>query len=442
MNEIGHIDGAAKFLADGRHIACSSDAVGQGLPVSSSDLDGEPRPQPSGSLPDLGADESPCGEAVSFVAHKLAYHPQWQVDLKTLSGRLFQEYLIDFFYGGGGGGAALEVLVSDTLPNELDFTNQSSSLPAVFGQAGQELTWDLQNPLMVGKAGYIQLEGDYDSLAVGEKIVNHAEVDAGSYHVPLVITSTLEQLFPPLLVSSGDGETCYGKNTITGMGMPGLTAQLIVNSAVVSETTISASGQFTFTYQYVSQQTEAISARVCSGSLCSPNSDLIVFTPQQSFWCPRQTDWKLGGKTYKFRDGSGLFNTLDSRIVLPIQTIINGSQLDLGVGEYPVHSGSPLKPQDASHPSAPTVTPPDEIYIDIGGYHYTPSETYFSPDFNVITYRFILSGAYVPPGQCTAITVYARYGDTWITAVLNPCSIDPDGTVFDVTQGFDPLTRP
>ena len=67
------------------------------------------------------------------------------------------------------------------------------------------------------------------------------------------MTSTLEQLFPPLLISPGDGETCYGWIVLNGMGMPGLTAQLIANSAVVSETTVSLSGLLTFTYPWVSR---------------------------------------------------------------------------------------------------------------------------------------------------------------------------------------------
>ena len=34
--------------------------------------------------------------------------------------------------------------------------------------------------------------------------------------------------------------------------------------------------------------------------------------------------------------------------------------------------------------------------------------------------------------------MYAKYGDAWISSIISVCTVDPDGTVFNVTQGFDP----
>ena len=58
VTELNTINGSADFEADGYHIQTTSDAIGEGLPgLSVVDMDGNVRPSPAGSLPDLGADE-------------------------------------------------------------------------------------------------------------------------------------------------------------------------------------------------------------------------------------------------------------------------------------------------------------------------------------------------------------------------------------------------
>jgi hypothetical protein len=62
VTELNTINGSAAFEADGYHIQTTSNAIGKGLPgLSLVDLDGDTRPSPAGSLPDLGADEVPVG---------------------------------------------------------------------------------------------------------------------------------------------------------------------------------------------------------------------------------------------------------------------------------------------------------------------------------------------------------------------------------------------
>jgi hypothetical protein len=59
VTEVNTIIGSADFEADGYHIQTTSDAIWKGLTGLGvvTDIDGEARPLPIGSLPDLGADE-------------------------------------------------------------------------------------------------------------------------------------------------------------------------------------------------------------------------------------------------------------------------------------------------------------------------------------------------------------------------------------------------
>ncbi len=60
--ELGSISGSAAFAADGYHITAASAGVAKGIATSLTDeIDGEVRPRPAGSLPDLGADEIDAG---------------------------------------------------------------------------------------------------------------------------------------------------------------------------------------------------------------------------------------------------------------------------------------------------------------------------------------------------------------------------------------------
>lgn len=65
---INTIQAPAAFEADGYHIQTTSGAVGMGLPgLSAVDIDGDVRPGPAGTRPDLGADEVPVGYFYQFI---------------------------------------------------------------------------------------------------------------------------------------------------------------------------------------------------------------------------------------------------------------------------------------------------------------------------------------------------------------------------------------
>jgi hypothetical protein len=58
ISETSHINGPAGLAVDGYHITLTSAAIHAGLYVGPTiDIDGENRPQPPGSAPDLGCDE-------------------------------------------------------------------------------------------------------------------------------------------------------------------------------------------------------------------------------------------------------------------------------------------------------------------------------------------------------------------------------------------------
>jgi parallel beta-helix repeat protein len=69
VGETGRVTGPAAFASDGYHLGPGSAALERGLDAGvSEDLDGESRPQPAGTPPDLGADESPLAPPAVIVA--------------------------------------------------------------------------------------------------------------------------------------------------------------------------------------------------------------------------------------------------------------------------------------------------------------------------------------------------------------------------------------
>jgi hypothetical protein len=68
VTDLHTIHGSAAFEADGYHIQAASAAVGRGLSgLSTLDIDGNARPTPAGSIPDLGADEILAGRFNLFL---------------------------------------------------------------------------------------------------------------------------------------------------------------------------------------------------------------------------------------------------------------------------------------------------------------------------------------------------------------------------------------
>jgi plastocyanin len=437
FSEAAPLEGPAAFKADGYHIGCTSAAIGEGLQVIADDIDGETRPWPPGSLPDLGADEAQCGQTVQFDAQKVAFTPQWVVDPETGSGRFRQEYLVAYFYGSGA--AAIPVNVADTLPNGLSLASQDTYPAMSFTRQGQALAWHTLQPVPPGTMGVVHIDSQSTTLPPGAILNNSAAVDAVNYwHFDLQADSTLP-FVPPLLASGGDGETCTGRFPLEGSAQPGTTVKVYANGDQVATATPDASGAFIVTLTYPSTGDWTVTARACAGTTCSADSNAVLLTPQKSFWCPRQSVWKTAHWGIRqFRDQRGLFTTNNPEFTLPKASaaataaamLATPHALQLTVPSYPVLNGKPSTEQKQ----------PQEIWIDLGGgEHITPEgNPDFPPDCDYGVYLFSFT---LPTGVTQVnITLHVRYANdtTVYISHLTLNLIDPDGTVFDVTKGFDP----
>jgi hypothetical protein len=200
----------------------------------------------------------------------------------------------------------------------------------------------------------------------------------------------------------------------------------LANDTIIGETIPDPSGEFTFTLSYPSTEDWTVTARACVDEVCSADSNSVLLTPQQSFWCPRQTVWTSAFGARQFRNEYGLFTTGNPELTLPWNAYQYAHELTLAIGTWP--PGGEGGPDD--------VIPPTQIWIETAdGAHWTPSDTLFPPNFDYIQYVFDI---WVPEGTSTTACIHVLYGDTWYEAWVNLHLIDPDGTVFDVTQGFDP----
>ncbi len=429
-------EGPAAFQADGYHIGCTSAAIGRGWSFTADDIDGELRPQPAGSLPDLGADERECGQTISFAAQKVAAAPRWVVDPQTRRGRFQQEYLVGYYYGVGQ--AAIPVAVTDTLPAGLDLVSQSAYPPMSFARQGQTLAWRSVQAVRPGTLGVVHLRSQSTTLAPNTVLTNVAVVEATNYWRLPVDASSKLPFVRPLLASPGDGETCYGRFPLTGTAQPLTTVRIFANGNQIAEAIPDEFGVFTVTLNYPSTESWTVTAQACVNETCSGESNAVVLTPQQSFWCPRQSVWtssEFGVR--QFRDGHGFFTTINPEFSLPRRAAAavlaragpsaRQHLYRLGVSTYPVLNGV----------RSTTPRPPDGIWVETGdGVRYTPDQQLFPPSFDYIIYDFWLS---LPTDVSqTNICIHIYYGGQEYIGCVVLRLTDPDGTVFDVTRGFDP----
>ena len=265
VSQTGSMTGEPLFASDGYHLTHLSPALEQGVDAGVAvDIDGEARPLPAGTGPDLGADEYDAVQELIFA--KIALPPVWEVTGAIPGGSLTQRYLLPFRYGSPDQNAApLDVTVSDTLPAALSLESQTHWPPMSFSQNGQTLTWQTQAPLTRGQSGMIDITTHYANPQPGQVLTNTA-----SLNTLMAEAVTQVPFYAPILVTPGTGELCPGPIEIRGLAQPGVTVHLFIDGVPLTQVQSNASGQFVAAYTYGGSATETLTAQAClAGGQCS-----------------------------------------------------------------------------------------------------------------------------------------------------------------------------
>ncbi|MCD6343982.1 MAG: right-handed parallel beta-helix repeat-containing protein [Anaerolineae bacterium] len=425
VTETGHLDGLALFDTDGYHLTRYSAALGRGVDAGlNDDIDGETRPLPANTAPDMGADEYTFTLEDDLSAEMFAHLPQWIAARDPVSGLpysyLRQRFLIGLYYGSPDANPPdLTVNVTDTLPAELTFESQLNSPPMDFEQQGQRLVWQTQQPLPVDQTAQVLFSGIAENPEPGQ-YTNTAEVTAGSWRFDLQDTFEVP-LFPPLISTPGNGEICSSSETsgtqVIGMAQGNAIIKLYEGGVEVLTTTAEASGFFSVTYTSTRVGVNALTtltAMAClpsDPSQCGDPSNPVNLKPIQSFWCPQRSSWTVSAGpyegTYEFIDpDTGEYATEDWVIV--------------GPHHFPESTISLYLPNPGGQPTAPYIT------VDSGDPIYPTPPTPTLPPW---VYNF---------------PVPMRPYDIIFWNNLDPLEnsdggrlIDPDGYIFDVNKGFD-----
>ncbi len=357
-----------------------------------------------------------------FSFDKIALPPRWSVEPDPLtgipSGSITQRYLLPFYYGSPNPNApSLTVSISDTLPAVLTSENDMHFPPMSVQQSGQTFTWQTLQPLARNQSGLIDLEARYDNPTPGAVMTNRAVLRAGT-HVVADQATTQVPVVAPLIVSPGSGELCAGQVEVRGLVQPGMTVLLSKDNVVVLQVQADATGQFFANYTYDGSATEALTAQACTaGGQCSAISPAKTLRPPQSFWCPQRSSWEgtpaVGPKAgehlvFNFRNNTGEFSSQNWRI--PGVYGFWNTTLHLHACNCPPASG--------------TTAPPSSVWLIADGVRYDPTGSH--PN-----YTFAVTGG------AHNVVFWANCGGNFVSST-GIILIDPDGYVFDVTQGFDP----
>ncbi|MCX7858820.1 MAG: right-handed parallel beta-helix repeat-containing protein [Chloroflexus sp.] len=410
LTNVNPLTGPAGLAEDGYHLTRYSAALGQGVVTDlAADIDGEARPQPSATFPDIGADEAAYVPGEEFIAEKVAFAPQWVTDAANPAGRLQQRYLLRYYYGSPQANPPpLTVAITDTLPAGLAFAAESHHPAMSFSQAGQQLVWRTEAPVSKGQSGEIVLETTYVNPDPGRVVTNTAELQAGPFHFDLRAV-TQAPVIRPLIAFPGNGELCPGSVQVRGQAQPGVTVTLSVNNNPIAQVATGANGLFNISYNYPGGDV-TLTARACTADgQCSEPSEPVELTSSRSFWDPQRSIWRKDNVVYRFRNSSGRYAT--ENWSLPGFYYFSNTTLELYVCNCPGSN-----------------QPPTEVWVLADGEQYTP------PFYEPPVARFYIGSAHNVElkAQCGVGSGSPVYTSTGVVL------IDPDGFVFDVTRGFDP----
>ena len=413
VSQTGSLTGPPPFATDGYHLTRFSTAMEQGVDAGVVvDIDGESRPRPVGTSPDLGADEYDAAQ--EFIFEMIALPPVWAVTQAIPGGIFSQRYLLPFRYGSPDSNAApLTVTVTDTLPTQSAFVGQTAWPLMNVTQNGQTITWQTQSPLVRNQSGLIDL---VTSPQPGQWLTNTAILQAGTMTRTGEVVTQIP-VVAPLVVTPGTGELCPGPIEVTGLAQPGMTVHLLENGVPVLQVQTTISGTFAAAYSYSGVGDVALTAQACTaGGQCSPVSQEITLRPPQTFFCAQRSSWEgtptvgpRAGKhlEFNFRDSSGEFSSQNWEI--PGVYGFWNTTLHMHGCNCPAVSG--------------TTAPPSSVWVIADGVRYDPVGVYPNYTFNIT-------------GTAHVVEFWAQCGANQVSS-SGRVLIDPDGYVFDVTQGFD-----
>lgn len=437
VNEVGHLTGVAAFAEDGYHLTELSDAVDAGIGAGvTSDIDGDPRPR--GSAPDLGADESPythgtVGEGVRL--EKLALPPRLMASSHPLTGApvylLQQEYLIRLS-NTTTDTTLSSYRVTDVLPDVLDFAGEVHYPALDFHRRGNVLSWQSPAPLGSGELAWMAVAGNALAEDSGQVVTNTAAVtytlaagDAGGQSVEVV--STLPN-FPPFIAWPEKGEFCLnraGQLEIRGLAQPGATVHVYAGGVFQTQAVASAAGEFFVVYtptQWSAISPVVLTARDCTAGVCGDPSNAVAVRAPDHGWCPQRSIWEgvLGGRVVRrpFRNASGEMATSDWEIPA-VHYGYTGNRVVI------YECAPPLEGYSVSN-----------VAVEVDGTLYQDED---GPDADGAWEFGIGSGHSISIIVSTVQTNGAE-GVTYVTYGGGPL-IDPDGFIFDVTQGLEVISR-
>ena len=334
------------------------------------------------------------------------------------------------------GSPPLQFTVQDTLPNILDF-QWGWFVPSMdFSHVGNTLEWTTVPGLPSDVPAQVVFSTKGEGVDPGTTIINTANVTGGSWDFDLEASSEVP-LFPPVLVEPGNGEICtQPTHVIEGLAMPGEIVKIYQNDTEIDTVNVDANGVFTATLtsiQFTAGNISKLDAKTClksDPSTCSELSEPVILKPHTSFFCPQVSTWTnypdtgpLAGQevVHRFRDRTGKF--VSNGWELDLSTNFNNSILRLYILSCPAWTGS--------------TGAPDAVWVEIedeGIFHPTSSAHPWY-EFNITTdlprgaYETSLNIQCLPPDASSRPTA-----DLTSTGETGPFM---NGTVFDVTQGYD-----